>query len=123
MNDARVGKTNADVAGHLNNPIENPNSGGISGGHGAGVGPWEAPWMSDITPDAVIPLQPSMYFSLEPYAGIPGIGGFRLENQVLVTEGEPEIFTTLPFDERLLRDVHPLDKTTGRVKEFRAFGR
>jgi hypothetical protein len=27
---------------------------------------------------------------------------------------EPEIITPLSFDERLLRDVHPLDKTTGR---------
>jgi Xaa-Pro aminopeptidase len=52
--------------------------------------------------------------SIEPYAGKIGIGGIRLENQVLVTEDGPEILTTLPFDERLLRDVHPLDKTTGR---------
>lgn len=123
MDDARVGKTNADVAGHANNPIENPNSVGISGGHGAGVGPWEFPWFSDISADAVTPLEPGMYFSLEPYAGIPGIGGFRLENQVLVTKGEPDIFTTLPFDERLLRDVHPLDKTTGRVFKNRYLGR
>jgi Xaa-Pro aminopeptidase len=123
MDDARVGKTNADVAGHANNPTENPHSGGISGGHGAGVGPWEYPWFSDISADAVKPLEPGMYFSLEPYAGIPGIGGFRLENQVLVTEGEPEIFTTLPFDERLLRDIHPLDKTTGRVFKKRYLGR
>jgi Xaa-Pro aminopeptidase len=123
MNDARVGKTNADVAGHANNPVENPNSGGISGGHGAGVGPWEYPWFSDISKDSVTPLEPGMYFSLEPYAGIPGIGGFRLENQVLVTEGEPDIFTTLPFDARLLRDVHPLDKTTGRVFKNRYLGR
>jgi hypothetical protein len=41
-----------------------------------------------------------MLFSIEPYAGKPGIGGIRLENQVSVTEGEPDIFTTLPFDER-----------------------
>jgi len=123
ISDARVGKTNADVAGHLNSPTENPHSGGISGGHGAGVGPWEAPWMSDITPDATVPLQPGMYISLEPYAGIPGIGGFRLEHQVLVTDGEPEIFTPLSFDARLLKDVHPLDKTTGRVSKSRSFGR
>jgi len=123
LSDARVGKTNADVAGHLNSPKENPHSGGISGGHGAGVGAWEQPWMSDITPDVTIPLRPGMYFSLEPYAGIPGIGGFRLENQVLVTEGEPDIFTPLPFDERLLKDVHPLDKTTGRVCKPRSLRR
>jgi hypothetical protein len=55
-----------------------------------------------------------MLFSVEPYAGRPGVGGFRLENQVFVGEKEPDIFTTMSFDERLLRDVHSLDKTTGR---------
>jgi len=122
-NDARVGKTNGDVGGHLNHPVENPHSGGVSGGHGAGVGPWEWPWLSDITPDAIVPLEPGIYFSIEPYAGIPGIGGIRLENQVLVTEGTPDIFTPLPFDERLLKDVHPLDRTTGRVYKHRYWGR
>lgn len=119
LNDARVGNTNADIGKHLNDPVENPHSGGISGGHSAGVGPWEAPWVSDITPDAIVPLEKGMYFSVEPYAGIPGIGGIRLENQVLVTDGEPEIFTPLPFDERLLKDIHPMDKTTGRVLKRR----
>ena len=119
LNDARVGNTNADIGKHLNDPVENPHSGGISGGHSAGVGPWEAPWVSDITPDAIVPLEKGMYFSVEPYAGIPGIGGIRLENQVLVTDGEPEIFTPLPFDERLLKDIHPMDKTTGRVLKHR----
>jgi len=119
LNDARVGNTNADIGKHLNDPIENPHSGGISGGHSAGVGPWEAPWVSDITPDSIVPLEKGMYFSVEPYAGIPGIGGIRLENQVLVTDGEPEIFTPLPFDERLLKDIHPMDKTTGRVLKHR----
>jgi len=33
---------------------------------------------------------------------------------VFVGEKQPDIFTTLSFDERLLQDVHPLDKTTGR---------
>ncbi|MFC1978200.1 M24 family metallopeptidase [Chloroflexota bacterium] len=122
LNDARVGNTNADIAKHLNDPVENSHSGGVSGGHGAGVGPWEPPWVSDITPDALIPLEAGMYFSIEPYAGIPGIGGIRLENQVLVTDGEPEIFTPLSFDERLLKDIHPLDKTTGRVLKRRHLG-
>jgi hypothetical protein len=32
----------------------------------------------------------------------PGIRGFRLENNVMVTEGEPEIYNIYPFDDRLL---------------------
>jgi len=115
--EAVVGKTNADIAKHFNDPRENPHSDGVSGGHGAGVDPWEPPWLQQFTPDDVVPLQPGMIFSLEPYAGIPGIGGVRLENQLVVTAGkEPDIFTALSFDERLLRDIHPLDRTTGRKK-------
>ena len=112
--EAVVGKTNADIAKHLNDPKTNPNSDDMSGGHGAGVNPWEAPWVTNLSPDAIVPLQPGMLFSIEPYAGKVGVGGFRLENQVFVGEKQPDIFTTLSFDERLLRDVHPLDKTTGR---------
>ncbi len=118
-----IGKTNNDIGKHLNDPTENPNSGGLSGGHGAGVNPWEPPYVVDLSPDAIIPLQKGMLFSIEPYAGIPGIGGIRLENQFFVGEKKPDIFTTLPFEERLLRDVHPLDKSTGRRKEYRQYGR
>jgi Xaa-Pro dipeptidase len=116
--DAVVGKTNADIGRHLNDPVENPHANGLSSGHGAGVGAWEPPWLSHaLTPDAIIPLQPGMLFSIEPYAGIPGIGGVRLENQLFVTGGKkPEIFTPMPFEERLLRDIHPLDQTTGKTK-------
>jgi len=117
--EAVVGKTNADIVRHLNNPDTNPNSDGVSGGHGAGIDPWEEPWLMAVTSDHIIPLQPGMIFSIEPYAGIPGIGGFRLENQVLVTDGDaPDIYTTLSFDERLLRNIHPLDKTTGRKQRW-----
>lgn len=122
MNESRVGRTSGDVAKHLNDPVGNPHSDGLSAGHGAGVGPWEVPWVADKRPIASVPLQPGMYYSVEPYAGVPGIGGIRLENQVLVTEGEPDILTTLSFDDRLLKDIHPLDKTTGRMLKHRHLG-
>ncbi len=112
--EAVVGRTNGDIGKHLNHPVTNANSDDLSGGHGAGVNPWEPPWVANLTPDAIVPLQRNMLFSIEPYAGKVGVGGFRLENQVFVGEKEPEIITPLSFDERLLRDVHPLDKTTGR---------
>lgn len=83
-------------------------------GHGAGLSPWEPPYFAASSKDAPVALEKNMVLNLEPYAGEPGIGGVRLENNVIVTDGEPEVFTSLPFDERLLREVHPLDKTTGR---------
>lgn len=112
--EAVVGKTNADIGKHLNHPRTNPNSCDLSGGHGAGVNPWEPPWVANLTPDAIVPLEPGMLFSIEPYAGRPGVGGVRLENQVFVGEQAPDIITPMSFEERLLRDVHPLDRTTGR---------
>jgi len=116
--EAVVGKTNADIGKHLNSPTGNPNSDGLSGGHGAGVNPWEPPWVANLSPDAIIPLQEGMLFSIEPYAGKPGIGGFRLENQVFVGKKDPNVFTKLSFDERLVKDVHPLDKSTGRKRSY-----
>lgn len=113
-NEARVGNNNTDVSKWLNHPELNPNSFGMSSGHGAGVNPWEEPWVVNITEEDAVPFEVGHFMSIEPYAGKIGIGGIRLENQVLVTEDGPEIITTLPFDERLLRNVHPLDKTTGR---------
>jgi Xaa-Pro aminopeptidase len=114
MAEAVAGNTNADMGQHLNHPETNPNSDNISGGHGAGTNPWEPPWIANLTPEVIMPLQENMLFSVEPYAGRIGIGGIRLESQVFVGADEPNIITNLSFDERLLKDVHPLDKTTGR---------
>jgi len=109
---SRPGNTNY----HIIKELQNEHSCGLSSGHGAGTNPWEPPWLSGFTPDAEVELRPGMMVNIEPYAGIPGIGGIRLENQVFVTADEPDIYTTTPFDERLLDHVHPLDKTTGRVQ-------
>ena len=61
-------------------------------------------------------LKAGMTANLEPYAGEPGIGGFRLENNLVVTENGPDIYTKFPFDERLVTDVHELDSSTGRTR-------
>ena len=42
---------------------------------------------------------------------------WNLENDLITTEGDPDIYTTYPFDERFLDDVHPLDHTTGRTSQ------
>jgi Xaa-Pro aminopeptidase len=83
-------------------------------GHGAGLSPWEPPYFSASAKDAPVALEEGMVMNLEPYAGKPGIGGFRLENNVIVTKDGPEVFTTQHFEPRLLNDTHPLDKTTAR---------
>jgi Xaa-Pro aminopeptidase len=84
-------------------------------GHGSGLNPWEPPHFSVTSKLDPHVLQENMVANLEPYFGEPGIGGVRLEHDLVIRAGGPEIYTTYPFDKRLLRDVHPLDTTTGRV--------
>ncbi|HEY4094873.1 MAG TPA: Xaa-Pro peptidase family protein [Baekduia sp.] len=85
-------------------------------GHGSGMAPWEPPYFSPHSIDDPQELRVGMQFNLEPYAGQPGIGGFRLENNLVVTEGAPDVYTTYPFDERLVIDLHELDTSTGRTR-------
>ena len=66
--------------------------------------------------DAPVSLKAGMVFNLEPYRGSPDVGGVRLENDHIVTGDGVEIYTTYPFDERLVIDVHPLDLTTGHTR-------
>lgn len=106
----RPGATNADVFAQADPYVLD------SLGHGSGVNPWEAPYFSPASKDAPVELKEGMAFNLEPYAGKPGVGGFRLENDHIVTSDGVDIYTTYPFDERLVRDVHPLDATTGRTR-------
>jgi Xaa-Pro dipeptidase len=50
-------------------------------------------------------LRQGMVFSMEPgifIPGIPGGGGVRLEDTILITEDGNEVLTTTPYDERLL---------------------
>ena len=107
---SRVGNTTADVFAAADPYVLD------SLGHGSGMAPWEAPFFSHHTKDDPMPLRPGMQYNLEPYAGEPGVGGFRLENNLVVTAGEPDIYTTYPFDERLVIDLHPLDTSTGRTR-------
>ena len=85
-------------------------------GHGSGVNPWEAPYFSPASKDQPVVLKEGMQFNLEPYAGVKGVGGFRLENDHIVTAEGVDIYTTYPFDERLVIDVHPYDVSTGRTR-------
>lgn len=85
-------------------------------GHGSGVNPWEAPFFSPDSRDQPLTLERNMQFNLEPYSGEDGVGGVRLENNLVVRDEGPEIYTTYPFDERFLEDIHPLDVSTGRTR-------
>ncbi len=75
-------------------------------GHSIGVAGWEPPTIGDPSvTGATVTLAPGMIFSIEPtiiVPGLPGGGGVRLEEEVLITETGNEVLTRCPYDARLL---------------------
>jgi len=64
-------------------------------GHAIGYGMHEAPFF-DIGDETVI--EPGMVFTVEPGIYVPGFGGFRHSDTVLVTESACELMTDYPRD-------------------------
>lgn len=64
-------------------------------GHGLGIGIHEAPFF-DVGDQTVI--EPGMVFSVEPGIYVPGLGGFRHSDTILVTDDGIEILTYYPRD-------------------------
>jgi Xaa-Pro aminopeptidase len=66
---------------------------GHSLGHGLGLAVHEQP---RLAPDQDRPLAPGMVVTVEPGIYLPGWGGVRIEDDVLVTRGGCEVLTSVP---------------------------
>jgi Xaa-Pro dipeptidase len=75
-------------------------------GHGIGMGANEPPYIGETLPGStVFDLKPGMVFAVEPLVwvpDVPGGGGVRIEDMVLVTDGDPRILSRVEYEERLL---------------------
>jgi len=65
-------------------------------GHGLGMDVHEAPYFNNLATDSV--LQPGMVMTVEPGVYIPGLGGVRIEDDVLVTENGARVMSNVPKD-------------------------
>jgi Xaa-Pro aminopeptidase len=75
-------------------------------GHGIGITPNEPPYIGEPQKGSrEVVLEAGMVFAVEPLIWVPDVrggGGVRLEDTIVVTDGEPEVLNRCGFDERLL---------------------
>lgn len=71
-------------------------------GHGIGLMVHEGPTVSPLSRDMV---EENMVFTVEPGVYIPGWGGVRIEDMVLVTEAGATVLTTLPRELESLKSL------------------
>jgi Xaa-Pro dipeptidase len=69
-------------------------------GHGLGLETHEEPYIRDGNP---LPLESGMTFTIEPGIYIPGRGGVRIEDDVVITEQGLHSFSDLPRELNILQ--------------------
>ncbi len=65
-------------------------------GHGLGLDVHETPYFNDL--ETAVALEPGMVMTVEPGIYLPGIGGVRIEDDVLITETRSRVLGDCPKD-------------------------
>jgi Xaa-Pro dipeptidase len=83
-------------------------------GHGFGLGSHEGPWVAEGSAEV---LQENMLISIEPGIYLPGVGGVRHSDTILVTRDGYEILTRYPtgMEELTVRANKPLKRFIGAI--------
>jgi Xaa-Pro aminopeptidase len=75
-------------------------------GHGVGIGSNEPPYIGEDLPGSPeYEFEPGMVFALEPLIWVDGVrggGGVRLEDMILVTDGEAHVMSRTGYCDELL---------------------
>ncbi len=108
----RPGNTNDDVAAAVRSEGEKRGFGddflSLFIGHGVGIGANEPPYVGEALPGAeTVELEAGMTMAIEPLIwvpDVPGGGGVRLEDTIVVAEGGGVPLTRTAFDPHLLLD-------------------
>lgn len=106
ISEAWPGKTTADVAKHfpVNDDDKYQTCSLFQFGHSIGLTAFEGMWISrGFSFDFPAKLKQNMYMAIEIYNGKPGSDqGVRLEQDVVITDKGPVLFTLYPYEEKLL---------------------
>lgn len=108
----RPGFTNADAADAIINKIGDygldDHLFSLFIGHGIGMGANEPPYIGETLPGApTYDFEPGMVFAVEPLVWVPDVrggGGVRIEDMILITDGDPELLSRVEYEERLMLD-------------------
>jgi Xaa-Pro aminopeptidase len=93
------GKVCADVDAVARNIITKAGYGESFGhglGHGLGMDVHEAPYFNNLQTD--VTLEPGMVMTVEPGIYLPGVGGVRIEDDVLITDDGCRVLSDFPKD-------------------------
>jgi len=106
LNEAWPGKTTADVAKHFPEYDDDiyKTCSLFQFGHSIGLTLYEGMWISrGFSLDFPAEFKPNMYMAIETYSGKPGVEqAARIEQDVVVTDKGPVLFTLYPFEEKFL---------------------